>query len=122
MYKLTVESDFSAAHRLVNYPGACHRIHGHNWKVKATIAAEQLDEMGMVIDLFDLKKILDDCLEQFDHRIINEVQPFDKINPTSENLAQYIYEYIEKQLPENIKIVQIEIFETEKFSVIFSKS
>ena len=122
MFKLCVESDFSAAHRLVNYPGACNRIHGHNWKVKATIAAEELDEMGMVIDLFDLKKILDVCLDQFDHRIINEVQPFDEINPTSENLAKYIYEYFEKQLPEKIIIVQIEIFETEKFSVIFSKS
>ncbi len=122
MYKLCVESDFSAAHRLINYPGPCQRVHGHNWKVKATITANNLNELGMVIDLYDLKKILDDCLKQFDHRIINEVQPFDKINPTSENLAKYIYEFIEKQLPEKINLFQIEIFETEKFSVIFSKA
>ena len=122
MFKLCVESDFSAAHRLVDYPGPCHRIHGHNWKVKATIAAETLDELGMVIDLYDLKTILDECLQQFDHRIINEVLPFDKINPTSENLAKYIYEFMENKCPEKVKMDQVEIFETEKFSVIFSKT
>ncbi len=121
MYKLCVESDFSAAHRLVNYPGACQRLHGHNWKIKATVAAEELNELGMVIDLYELKQKLDDCLCQFDHRVLNEVQPFDKINPTSENLAKYIYEYYEKQLPENVNLFQIELFETEKFSVIYSK-
>ncbi len=121
MYKLVVESFFSAAHHLVEYPGACRRIHGHNWNVKATIASENLDESGMVMDLFDLKKILDDCLSQFDHRLINETSPFDKVNPTSENLAKYIYDFMKQRLPQFINMHQVQISETEKFSVIYSE-
>ena len=121
MYKLVVESFFSAAHHLVEYPGACRNIHGHNWIVIATIASETLDDSGMVMDLFALKKILDDCLSRFDHRLINETPPFDTINPTSENLAKYIYDYMKKRLPQGITMQQIEICETEKFSVIFSE-
>ncbi|HPG37849.1 MAG TPA: 6-carboxytetrahydropterin synthase QueD [bacterium] len=121
MYKLVVESFFSAAHHLVEYPGACRRIHGHNWVVKATIAASILDESGMVMDLFTLKAILDDCLNQFDHRLINETPPFDTVNPTSENLAKYIYDYMKKQLPQGINMHQVEVCETEKFSVIYSE-
>jgi 6-pyruvoyltetrahydropterin/6-carboxytetrahydropterin synthase len=121
MYKLVVESFFSAAHHLVDYPGACRRIHGHNWVVKATVAAELLDQSGMVMDLYALKKILDDCLMQFDHRLINETPPFDTLNPTSENLAKYIFDFMKQRLPEPITMHQVQISETEKFSVVYKE-
>lgn len=120
MYKLTVESGFSAAHRLINYPGACSNLHGHNWKVKLTISSGELDEAGMVIDLMELKNYLDECLQQFDHHLINKVEPFDAINPTSENLARFIYEWIGDRLPEKISIETVQVLETENFSVSYS--
>lgn len=119
MYKLTVESGFSAAHRLVNYPGACSNLHGHNWKVKLTISATELDDTGMVIDLMELKNYLDECLQQFDHHLINEVEPFDVTNPTSENLARYIYQWIRDRLPEKIGIETVQVLETEDFAVSY---
>ena len=121
MYELTVESGFSAAHFLVDYDGACSNLHGHNWKVQATIAADHLNELGMVMDLYELEKIVKSCLMQFDHKIINETEPFSAANPTSENLASHIYHFICEQLPENIQMKQVRLFETDNFSVTFRK-
>ncbi len=121
MFKLTVHSSFSAAHRLVDYSGACQRIHGHNWKVRATIASDQLDDLGMVMDLYELETILNSTLKKFDHYIINDIEPFTEINPTSENLAKFIYYDIKKQLSAPIKMVQVELLETDDFSVTFAE-
>ena len=121
MYLLTVESEFSAAHHLVDYPGACKRMHGHNWKVKVAIYSNELDQLGMVIDLLKIQKLLDECLQKFDHRLVNEVPPFDKVNPTSENFARHFYNTIEGKLPDHVGIQSVEIFETDKFSVKYTK-
>jgi 6-pyruvoyltetrahydropterin/6-carboxytetrahydropterin synthase len=122
MYRLVVRAQFSAAHRLAYYPGACERIHGHNWKIKATVAGSELDQLGMVLDLMVLKTILDECLHQFDHRMINEVAPFDQMNPTSENLARYIFEWMKGNLPAKAGIVEVEVAENDDFSVIYNES
>jgi 6-pyruvoyltetrahydropterin/6-carboxytetrahydropterin synthase len=121
MYTLTVESQFSAAHYLVDYPGACKRVHGHNWKVKATVMAEELDEMGMVIDLITLDNMLGECLERFDHHVLNEIEPFDKINPTSEQIARYVFEWLEKRLSGDISVKNVKVLETDNYSVSYSR-
>lgn len=118
MYKLVVSSKFSAAHRLVNYPGMCSNIHGHNWTVKVTVASEELDEDGMVVDLVQLKKHIDDCVMPFDHKIINDVPPFDHINPTSENIAKYLFDYIDEKI--NVKVESVQVAEVDDYSVIYS--
>ncbi len=118
MYKLVITSKFSAAHRLVNYPGACSNIHGHNWTVKVTVAAEEVDEDGMVIDLVELKKHIDDCVMPFDHKVINEVPPFDHINPTSENIAKYLFDYIDEKIAVNVESVKVA--EVDEYAVIYS--
>lgn len=122
MYQLVVKGQFSAAHRLVQYPGACARIHGHNWKVKATMAGDKLDALGMVFDMMALQSILQECLDQFDHHMINEVAPFDQLNPSSENLAHFIYHWMKKRLPEPVQIVQVEVAENDEFSVAYSET
>ena len=121
MYTLTVQSGFSAAHYLVDYPGPCQQVHGHNYNVELTIAASTLDESGMVIDLMELKKVLDDCLSPFDHHLLNKVPPFDRQNPTSENLARYIFEYAEERLKSKVQVVQVRVMETERFTVSYSR-
>ncbi|MBN2354750.1 6-carboxytetrahydropterin synthase QueD [candidate division KSB1 bacterium] len=121
MYKLCVQSEFSAAHKLNLYQGECQRIHGHNWKVEATVAGKELDELGMAIDLLLLEKLLQECLHQFDHRMLNEVQPFDKMNPTSENLARYIFHWLRDHLPGKVWVDQVRIYETDRLSVTYSE-
>jgi len=91
MHEVTVIRSFSAAHRLRGYRGKCEELHGHNWRVEVSAAAETLDELGMVIDFKVLKKAVDEILERLDHCYLNDVPPFDKINASSENLAQYIF-------------------------------
>ena len=119
MYRLTVESEFSAAHHLVDYPGACKRVHGHNWKVRVTFSAPELNDLGMVVDLMELEKLLDECVKPLDHRVINEVPPFDRLNPTSENIARHIYQQLQPKLPA-IHLESVQLFETDDFSVTYS--
>ena len=118
MYQLVVKSTFSAAHRLVNHPGVCARIHGHNWKIKVTVGAEELDENGMVVDLVELKKTIDECVQQFDHCIINDVAPFDKINPTSENIAKYLHDYISAHI--RARVLSVKVAEMDDYAVIYA--
>ena len=117
MYSLVVTSEFSAAHRLIDYPGVCERIHGHNWRIRVTVGSKDVDENGMVMDLVVLKKHIDTCVEQFDHRIINDVPPFDKLNPTSENLAKYLYDYVAERI--EVPLQSVEVAEVEDYAVIY---
>lgn len=121
MYKLNVESEFSAAHFLPDYSGACKRVHGHNWKIRLTVGAKKVDESGMAMDLADVRELLETCLEPLDHQILNEVAPFDQMTPTSENMARYIYEWIKKELPAHARMIQVEVFESDKFSVVYTE-
>jgi 6-pyruvoyltetrahydropterin/6-carboxytetrahydropterin synthase len=119
MYSLCVSSSFSAAHQLHHYPGACQRIHGHNWKVQASLTSGELNELGMVIDLMEFQGALNECLKLYDHRMINEISPFDQQNPTSENLARVIYDDLKSRLPESITLDWVRVFENEDYCVTY---
>jgi 6-pyruvoyltetrahydropterin/6-carboxytetrahydropterin synthase len=82
---------FSSAHNLRNYNGNCENLHGHNWKVEAILQGERLDNIGMLVDFKILKKHLKQILDELDHKYLNDTEYFSKVNPTSENMAQYIY-------------------------------
>lgn len=92
MFTLKVIQTFSAAHNLRDYQGKCERLHGHNWKVEVEVKGKKLGRAGLLIDFHDLKKELEKVLVTLDHECLNELPPFDKLNPTSENLAKYIFE------------------------------
>lgn len=94
MYKIKVISDFSSAHMLRQYKGKCENMHGHNWKIEARVASSKLDEAGMVMDFKELKRLLNAILDELDHKNLNELPYFKKINPTSENIAKYIYDQL----------------------------
>ena len=108
MFLLTVEDTFASAHQLRGYKGKCENIHGHNWKVVLTVKGKKLNDIGLLIDFHDLKKILKDILTDLDHKNINEVPPFNEINPSSENIAQYIYNEIDKVLIKNYNGINTE--------------
>jgi len=120
-YEISVERTFSAAHALREYKGKCENLHGHNWRIRVSVAGQKLDKMGMLVDFTDLKAALDAVLKKLDHTNLNDVNPFTTLNPTAENIAAYIYEGIMKyQLP-HIKISSVEVWESETSSAKYSE-
>jgi 6-pyruvoyltetrahydropterin/6-carboxytetrahydropterin synthase len=99
MYSINVELKFSSAHNLRGYKGKCESLHGHNWRVVAEVKSRTLDKTGMVMDFHFLKDGLGKILADFDHRYLNELPAFKKVNPTSENIARYIYRRLKKDIP-----------------------
>lgn len=97
MYEIEVFLNFSAAHRLRKYKGKCENVHGHNWKVDVAVSSEELNEIGIVADFREIKKIVRDVIRELDHTDLNALKYFKKINPTSENLARHIYEQLKKR-------------------------
>ena len=100
MFEVTVEAGFSSGHYLRNYHGKCENPHGHNYKVFVTLKGEELDETGLLLDFKMLKHVLRPVIEYLDHQMINDLRPFDEINPSAENLARYFYEQTCRQLRE----------------------
>ncbi|MFH1269733.1 MAG: 6-carboxytetrahydropterin synthase QueD [Candidatus Omnitrophota bacterium] len=99
MYSIKVEAYFSSAHSLRGYKGKCEELHGHNWKVEVTAEAKKTDKAGMVMDFKDLKRKLNRILDKLDHKYLDKLAYFKKVNPTSENIAQYIYKSLQKKIP-----------------------
>ncbi|KPJ99958.1 MAG: 6-pyruvoyl tetrahydrobiopterin synthase [Nitrospira bacterium SG8_35_4] len=98
MFDLMIEAQFSAAHQLRGYKGKCEDLHGHNWRVQVTVSSDKLSDIGMVIDFHELKDISGEVISSLDHTFLNDVFPFTEINPSSENIARWIYESIKKKL------------------------
>ena len=92
MFELSVKGDFCASHILVGHEGKCRHLHGHTWKVEVIIKSEKLDAVGRVVDFSVVKKELREFLDTIDHVHLNDLPPFKDVNPTTENLAKYIYE------------------------------
>ncbi|MCM8781526.1 MAG: 6-carboxytetrahydropterin synthase QueD [Candidatus Omnitrophica bacterium] len=110
MYEVRVILEFSAAHMLRDYKGKCENLHGHNWKVEVTAFSTELNKQGMVVDFAKLKKNLKGVLDKLDHRNLNEITYFRKVNPTSENIARYIYNRLIGQVP---GIREIKVWESD---------
>ena len=112
MYEIRVISSFSAAHRLRDYQGNCANVHGHNWEVCAVLQSENLDEQGICVDFRDVKGSLKSISDEFDHTEINAHPDFQKLNPTSENLAKYIFDRLQTELQSaDARVVRVEVAE-----------
>jgi 6-pyruvoyltetrahydropterin/6-carboxytetrahydropterin synthase len=109
MFEIKITCPFAAAHRVEDYPGNCERLHGHNWKVEVIVRQGELDPLGMVLDFRKLKELARKALEPFDHNYLNEVAPFDKVNPTAENIAKHLYLVLSKEAP----VCRVNVYETE---------
>jgi len=122
-YIVSTEITFSASHSLRGYKGDCSRIHGHNWTLRVYYEFEGLDERGLTIDYGDLREAVEKVvLPRFDHRHINEVPPFDDINPTSENIAAAIFRLCKEEVNvEGGRLVEVELWETERDMVRYSE-
>jgi 6-pyruvoyltetrahydropterin/6-carboxytetrahydropterin synthase len=122
MYELITEAEFAAAHRLREYDGQCENLHGHNWKVELVVAGEELGPLGMLIDFRDIKAILNDVLDTFDHKYLNELPPFTECNPTTENLSRVIYEMVNGHLPKGVCVRSVTTWESSRCGARYSES
>ena len=116
MFEVAVEQSFASAHALRNYKGRCENVHGHNWKVRVVIEGEMLDATGMLVDFLDVKSFMGEILDRIDHQFLNEIPPFDVVNPSAENIAEYFYQQMTGRLAETpvpVRIREVKIWETE---------
>ena len=114
MFEIFIETHFSAGHHLRNYPGNCEKPHGHNWKVRVTVRAKELDELGMGIDFRKIKQAVTRVMDDIDHCNLNEHPDFQEKNPSSENIAVYIFNSLRDELRgENYWLHSISTYETE---------
>ncbi len=121
-YTLKVITDFAAAHALRDYAGECSQLHGHNWKVEVEVIATDLDEVGMGLDFKAIKVQAREALGRLDHRHLNEIKPFDVINPTAENIAAYLYRQLSNSLNgPRTRIGAVTLWETERACVRYTE-
>jgi len=119
MYELSVTEHFDAAHYLRGYQGKCERLHGHRFEVTLRVRAAELDATGLAYDFIELKRHLKAILERFDHSCLNDMPPFDRINPSSENIAATIYNDIRERLV-GISVASVQVCESPEACATFS--
>jgi 6-pyruvoyltetrahydropterin/6-carboxytetrahydropterin synthase len=116
MYEVSVDETFAAAHNLREYKGKCEDLHGHNYKVRIVLAGKELDSTGLLYDFVHLKQVIRGVIQSLDHKYLNELVPFDKLNPSAENIARHIYNETARQLretPNGAGVASITVWETE---------
>jgi 6-pyruvoyltetrahydropterin/6-carboxytetrahydropterin synthase len=121
-YLLKTHVHFAAAHRLRGYEGDCEQLHGHNYKVEIEVRATQLDELGMGVDFRAIRKAAREVVGALDHRLLNEIPPFDEVNPTAEHIAVHVFEQLNRMLDrEHARVHAVTIWETDRDSVRYSE-
>lgn len=123
MFEVSVEETFSSGHALRGYRGKCENVHGHNYRVKVTLAGPKLDAIGLLVDFAELKRVLRGVIAGVDHQFLNDLEPFRDANPSAENLAKYFYEETRRglsQLPEGAEISEVVVWETDSASARYA--
>lgn len=123
MFTVFKDFTFSAAHAIRGHRGGCQNLHGHNYRVRVHAAARELDELGMVVDFADLKRVVAEVLSPFDHRVINDVPPFTERNTTAELLAQYVFQEVAARLGDaRVRVTRVEVWETPSACAVYEPS
>ncbi|PKM43416.1 MAG: 6-carboxytetrahydropterin synthase QueD [Gammaproteobacteria bacterium HGW-Gammaproteobacteria-1] len=121
-FDLKVVTDFASAHSLRDYPGDCNRLHGHNWKVEVEVQAASLDELGMVLDFKTIRQAARKVGDELDHRYLNDIPPFDRLNPTAENIAAHFFRRLSEELNDTrAKVSAVTLWETERACVRYTE-
>jgi 6-pyruvoyltetrahydropterin/6-carboxytetrahydropterin synthase len=121
-YTMKILTDFAAAHFLRGYEGECSRLHGHNWKVEVQVTTTTLDDVGMGMDFKVIKTATRELIGKLDHRNLNDIPPFDTLNPTAENISAYLYRELSGTLnTEDIKVSTVTLWETDRACVTYTE-
>jgi len=120
MFELMVETTFAAAHQLRGYKGKCEQMHGHNWKVQVHIVAQRLNEIDIAMDFHEIKDYLNEVVAPLDHSYLNDIFPFTEKNPSSENIAKWLYDSLNKKLAnENAQVSAVTVWESDSASATY---
>lgn len=113
MYQIKIISDFAAAHNLRNFRGKCENLHGHNWKVEVVLCGDRLDESGIVVDFGEVKQVTRELLGTIDHTYLNDLPYFKTRNPSSENIARYLFEGLAERFDkESLRVYSVSAWES----------
>lgn len=120
MFELMIETHFSSAHQLRGYKGECENLHGHNWKVQVYVLADRLNGIDIAIDFRELKRMTNEVVSSLDHAYLNDIFPFTEKNPSSENIAKWIYDSLKKKINnENVTLSGVTVWESETASATY---
>lgn len=124
MFEIAVEESFAAGHALRGYKGKCENVHGHNYRVRVTLRGPRLDSIGLLCDFADLRQIIARTINSLDHKFLNDIAPFDQINPSAENLAKYFYDESARQLgaQDGVEVVEVTVWETDTATATYRSS
>jgi 6-pyruvoyltetrahydropterin/6-carboxytetrahydropterin synthase len=120
-YTIFKDFEFAAAHAIRGHTGGCQNLHGHNYKVRVHVSARELDRLGMVIDFADLKTAVSEVAGRFDHQVINDIPPFDRINTTAERIAGFLYREMAERMPERVTVERVEVWETPTSCAVYEE-
>ncbi|MBN2415697.1 6-carboxytetrahydropterin synthase QueD [bacterium] len=121
MFTVKIATHFAASHQLNGYEGVCRALHGHTWKVEVSVRTEKVDAVGISVDFKELKDKTSRIIERLDHKHVNDVPPFDTINPTAENLARYIYNELRTRLPDGVSMAEVTVWESDGYALTYSE-
>lgn len=120
MFEVAVDFTFAAGHALRGYRGKCENVHGHNYKVQVTVQGERLNSTGLLVDFVELRAAVQRLAERWDHRFLNDLAPFDKLNPSAENMAKVLCEGIEEAVSrDGVHVQSVTVWETETTSATY---
>ena len=123
MFEVSVEESFAAGHALRGYRGKCENPHGHNYKVRITLAGQELDTIGLLWDFKDLKSSMSEVIERLDHQYLNDLEPFKNQNPSAENLAKYFYDETSQRLEQTtqgrVRVKDVRVWETDSTTATY---
>ena len=121
MFEVSVEQTFAAGHALRNYKGKCENVHGHNYRVRITVQGDRLDSTGLLVDFLDVKSLIGGVVDYLDHQFINDLPPFDELNPSAENIAKYFYDRVSGGLMNEVpvRVSEVEVWETDTSSAVY---
>jgi 6-pyruvoyltetrahydropterin/6-carboxytetrahydropterin synthase len=126
MFEVSVEESFAAGHALRGYRGKCENPHGHNYKVRITLAGEDLDQIGLLYDFKDLKGVMNEVIDRLDHQFLNDIEPFRDLNPSAENMARFFYQEMTARLNAQthgrVRVKRVKLWETDTTTATYFES
>ncbi len=122
MWEITQETVVAAAHQLRFAPGEGERLHGHNWRIKVVVRARELDTRGFVLDFNELGTTLRTLVEPYEHVFLNDIPPFDDVNPTAENLARVVADNLAAKVDDaRVRVISAQVWETDQCSATYTR-
>jgi 6-pyruvoyltetrahydropterin/6-carboxytetrahydropterin synthase len=118
-YEISAETTFAASHQLRDYKAPLEPLHGHNFRVEVFVTSESLPDTGYIVDFLELEAMVKEVVAPYDHRHMNDLPPFDELNPTTENMARFFYEELAKKIPEGAALRRVRVWEAPTYSASY---